>query len=200
MDISVILNERMNLNRNLISMSFPDIVSYLEKRPEIFNIVDWNLFTDPSIRSIKNIDNYPELILKHKNWPWKFDYNQIQNELNLKISQLNRLVNSKSSVSTKKENWIDKIINSMEKLCEIQNKINFQDIQIITNEIKNEVREEGKVIKSDLLQREIINQIYNEEMPPDDIGDITIERFLHESEDESDDFEAEDSSDDISLF
>jgi hypothetical protein len=205
MDINTLLSERMNFNNFLFSMSFPDIVNYLEKNPSTMSKVEWDLFANSSIRTSKNIDSYPELILKHSNWPWRFNIKQIQESLTRKISELNRLSKPKmalsltsssfaSSVSSTKvsnDNWIDKVINSMEKLCEIQNKIKVQDSQIIINELKQEQKEEKKILKEEFIMENTVLQIINEEMPPDDIGELKMEKFLHESDDESDDFEEE---------
>ena len=204
MDINTFLSERMTFNNFLFSMSFPDIVNYLERNPSAMSKVEWDLFTNSKIRTSKNIDSYPELILKHSNWPWRFNIKQIQDELSRKISELSRLSKSKttkpslSSVSSSKvsnDNWIDKIINSMEKLCEIQEKMKVQDSEIIINEIKKEQKQEQKILKEDFIIQNVVSQIINEQMPPDDIDEIKVEKFLHESDDESDDFEEEDSRD-----
>jgi hypothetical protein len=201
MDINTLLSERMTFNNFLFSMSFPDIINYLEKNPSTMSKVEWDLFTNSSIRTSKNIDNYPELILKHSNWPWRFNIKQIQDTLNRKISELSRLTKpSKITLSApinkvSNDNWIDKVINSMEKLCEIQNKIKIQDSQIIINEIKQEKKEEKKILKEEFVIENIVSQIINEEIPPDDIEELKIEKFLHESDDESDDFEEEDPKD-----
>jgi hypothetical protein len=207
MDINTLLSERMTFNNFIFSMSFPDIVNYLERNPSAMSKVEWDLFTNSKIRTSKNIDSYPELILKHSNWPWRFNIKQIQDELSRKISELSRLSKSKttkpslSSVSSSKvsnDNWIDKVINSMEKLCEIQEKIKVQDSQIIINEIKQEQKQEKKQQQrqeKNSFMETVVLQIATEEMPPDDIDEIKVEKFLHESDDESDDFEEEDPRD-----
>ena len=184
MDINTLLSERMTFNNFLFSMSFPDIINYLEKNPSAMSKVEWDLFTNSKIRTSKNIDSYPELILKHSNWPWRFNISQIQNELSRKISELSRLSKPStnlssngsiskpmSSVKIEKENWVDKVINSMEKLCEIQNKIKIQDSQIIINEIKKEeqeIKKEREKFTGNIAGQQILSRIINEEMPPED--------------------------------
>lgn len=207
MDINTLLSERLNFNNFLFSMSFPDIVNYIEKNPKDIPKVEWDLFTNPSVRISKNIDNYPELILRHPNWPWRFNISQVQNELNRKITELNRLSKPKTSSmlsvsNNQKDNWIDKIINSMEKLCEIQNKIKIQDSEILLKQFKKDETIEKKIIdkkkkneKQNLVLQEAMIAIANQEMPPDDVGDLKMEKLFHESDEESDDFEEEDSMD-----
>jgi type III secretory pathway component EscV len=163
-------------------MSFPDIVNYLERNPSAMSKVEWDLFTNSKIRASKNIDSYPELILKHSNWPWRFNIKQIQDELSRKISELSKLSKPKttkpssssvSSVKVSNDNWVDKVINSMEKLCEIQNKIKIQESQIIINQIKKEVKEEVKEDKTNIIRQQILSRIINEEMPPDDVRNFS---------------------------
>jgi hypothetical protein len=205
MDINTLLTERMNFNNSLFSMSFPDIVNYIEKNPSTIPKVDWDLFTNFNIRISKNIDSYPELILRHPNWPWKFDIKQIQNELSRKISELNRLSRPSMTMTERKsnnDNWIDKVINSMEKLCEIQNKIKSEETKNILSEInqlkkeeKKEEKKEKKEIRQEIIKQNVMMQIANEEMPPEDVGEMKPEKFVHESDEESNDFSNEDPGD-----
>jgi hypothetical protein len=196
MDINTFLSERMTFNNFLFSMSFPDIVNYLERNPSVMSKVEWDLFTNSKIRASKNIDNYPELILKHSKWPWRFNMIQIQNELSRKISELSRLSKPSTKVVAKpisskveKENWIEKFINSMEKLCELQNKIKVQDSQIIINEIKKEVKEEEKIDKTNIIRQEILSRIINQEMPPEDPRSFSDDEEDFEEEVEEEELE-----------
>jgi hypothetical protein len=193
MDINTLLSERMTFNNFLFSMSFPDIVNYLEKNPSAMSKVEWDLFTNSKIRTSKNIDSYPELILKHSNWPWRFNISQIQNELSRKISELSRLskpsVKPMSSVKIEKDNWIDKVINSMEKLCEIQNKIKIQDSQIIINEIKKEeqeIKREREKFTGNIAGQQSLSRIISEEMPPEDPISFSDDDELEDEELEED--------------
>jgi putative ribosome biogenesis GTPase RsgA len=183
MDINTLLTERMNFNNSLFSMSFPDIVEYIEKNPNQIVNVDWDLFTNPSIRISKNIDDYPEIILKHLNWPWKFNIKQIQTELSRKISELNRLVGKSTYDKPNNENWLDKILVSMEKLCESQNKQNM----VYLNKIQEEIDKEEKEEKEESYVESVVKAIMTEEMPPEKVNfsvDNNPKNFKFEDEED----------------
>lgn len=203
MNINTLLSERMTFNNFLFSMSFPDIVNYLERNPRDMSKVEWDLFTNSKIRTSKNIDNYPELILKHPNWPWRFNIKQIQEELSRKISKLSKLSNvDKVTPKVSSDNWIDKVINSMEKLCEKQNKMLIQDTQNFIKETKIEEKKEKEIS----LLENIAQQIIKEEMPPEDpdeddpedFGVVDQEDFENDPED-FDEYDLKDLDDSLSV-
>jgi hypothetical protein len=202
MDINTFLNERARFNNFLFSMSFPDIVNYLEKNPRDMSKVEWDLFTNSSIRTSKNIDNYPEIILKHSNWPWKFKINLIQEELNRKISKLSKLSKPnivKVSNQNVSDSWIDRIINSMEKMCEIQNKLKSEESEKIIKFLQKEEKKEEKKQVENFLYNKIISSIENEKMPPENVDNLNMNEVNNENDNESDnqseDFEEEDPTD-----
>lgn len=196
MDIQSILRARMEFNDFLFSMSFPDIVDYIENNPSQIHNVEWDLFTNLSIRVSKRIDDYPELILKHPNWDWKFDIKQIQHELSRKISELSRYKNPTVSKNSNSTDWIDKLVITMEKLYILQNK----EREILDSKISKKIKDEVKIITEKIeekieenveenVEENIIKQILSEDMPPENIDDIEIDKFYHEESDQSDDYE-----------
>ena len=178
MDINEIIRAKKDFNTFLFSMSFPEIVKYIEKNPSQIPNVDWELFTNPSVRISKNIDSFPELILKHPEWYWKFDMKQIQKEISRKISELNRLTEKTNFTKPTNENWLDKLIFFMEQYYELQKEKKKIETEIIIEKIEKEEKYES------LLETAVQN-ILKQEMPPEENFEFDIENlnFGHEEED-----------------
>lgn len=183
MDIAKILRDRTDFNTLLFTMSFPEIVTYIEQNPEKYYDVDWDLFTNSSIRNSKNIDDYPELILKHQDWAWRFNMSQVKTNLSKKLTELNKLTGKSSNNMNVQNNdrWLEKLITSMEKMCELQNRKLMKESEVIVKEIKKE----EKVEEQKFCVESIAKNIENQQMPPDyiDNEDPSIDKFEFEKPD-----------------
>ena len=165
MDISTILLERANFNDNLFSMNFPSIVHYIENNPDKIQEIDWNLFTNPNIRKSKEIDNYPEIILRHPDWPWNFNIDEIRNRLNRKIEDLEEVAENNDS---NKEDFLSKIVSyfkQMEKETKSSEEIKRIESEKIIQEVRQRIIREKE---REIILKQKIEEIMNEESSDDE--------------------------------